>query len=265
MVLQAVFDSVGNRLPACNRWYTFAESLEVQCLGAVLHKILPRVLRLALEVDESLLVEAEGDNNDGEVAAWRIHAARKAKQCLEFMVETARTPQDLCIAAVATTPLDKLSARLQHLDTVGSSLAELADGRPKGLLAKCQRHFWRLMGQLYSEVPSELGAVDHHFRSPGDLPDQARSVILGLAASVWSRLEVGLASKTDSKLKELVSARLGWGGVGRGVGGNIALVWRMHAVHPLQHNGELSLTREPRFVLMLSDTIWSGHLSSQVP
>ena len=191
--MEFLFERAGTQRPSTSRWYTFPEALAVQSLGFVCHRILPRTLSRGLEPEED--EDDAADAGDGEeVSAWLIYANRKMKQCVDF-VEDPESAEAVCLATLLSMPLDKVSARLQHLDDVGSGLGELTMDR--GLLEACQREYFCLMDGMFGSdrfgsdcQDKRLEALDHHFGSPDGLASRARGIILSLAANVWVRLEL---------------------------------------------------------------------------
>ena len=104
-------------VPAESRWGTFGPSLALQAAGHLCHRILPRVLRRAFANAEQLR-----DGGGDDVADFRAHITKKTKQRVEFH-SSQDTLHTLLVALLATEPLDKLSARLQHMDhRIGSVL-----------------------------------------------------------------------------------------------------------------------------------------------
>ena len=108
-------------LPATNRWYTFAGSLEVQTLLSLLSGILPRVRRRARQ-HAAPAPEDAADLPDNELP-YPAMRNQKDRKSAEFLCADS-TPMTLAVACVATEAVDKLSNRLQHLDHVGNSLGE---------------------------------------------------------------------------------------------------------------------------------------------
>jgi hypothetical protein len=107
-------------------------------------------------------------------------------------VEEDQSPETVCLAALATIPIDKLSARLQHLDHCGGSLAELT--QEHGLLEQCQKQYFSLLQGLYPTHPDmrdrRFEALDQHLSSPAGFASRVRGIVLRLAAMVWGRMEV---------------------------------------------------------------------------
>ncbi len=97
-----------------------------------------------------------------------------------------------CIAVVATAPVDKVSAQMQHLDYNGSGIAEVTL-KERGMLSACQVHLWELLNDWYEARHSnKFAGVARHLSYPVDFPDEARRAVLELAAQVWARLEAGV-------------------------------------------------------------------------
>ena len=55
-------------------------------------------------------------------SSWKEYCSKKERDSAEFLGDMPRTAQVLTMAVVATEPVDKLSARLQHLDAHSDSL-----------------------------------------------------------------------------------------------------------------------------------------------
>ena len=151
-----IFDELGKKLPSCIKFYTFPVHLERQGLGMMLHDSLSRVLRSAFERQEA----GEEQETDGDIAAWKLYAMRLLNRSLDF-ADDESSRMFVASACAVTTPLDKLSNRLQHLDSVGSGIMELVS--PTGLLHECQIHLWALLND-WSELEhsSDLDTLDHH-------------------------------------------------------------------------------------------------------
>jgi len=110
-MLAFLFQDLGAQRPSTIRWYTFPITLALQSLGFLLHRIMPRVLSAALDVDgDEGNGNADAEGGD-EVSAWRVYNSKKTRQCLAF-VEEDQSPETVCVAASATIPIDKLSGRL---------------------------------------------------------------------------------------------------------------------------------------------------------
>ena len=75
-------------------------------------------------------------------SSWNEYCSKKERDSAEFLGDMPRTAQVLAMAVVATEPVDKLSARLQHLDAHSDSLREVLDDE-RGPIRECQRHLWQ--------------------------------------------------------------------------------------------------------------------------
>jgi hypothetical protein len=62
-----------------------------------------------------------------EKSPYHAHISKQAKQAVEFLGDPLEASLLLCRALVASEPVEILSSRLQHLDDVGGSMAELVD------------------------------------------------------------------------------------------------------------------------------------------
>ena len=185
--MEFIFERAGTQRPSVVRWYTFPESLAVQSLGFVCHEVMPRTLLRALVPEEE--ANADAADGDDEVSAWHIYANRKLKQCISFM-EDPQAAETVCLATLLSMPVDRLSARLQHLDDVASGLGELT--MEGGLLYACQHEYHGLQTGLFGNASEDkrLEALDHHFRSPAGFASRAHGIVLSLSANVWVRLEL---------------------------------------------------------------------------
>jgi hypothetical protein len=143
-----------------------------------------RVLLQALKEPEE---ESDGDAED-EARAFRILAGRKLKKCRAFLGDES-CARSLAIASVGTAPLDKLSSRLQHLDSVGSACAELS--MPRGVLYTCQTHLWSLLNDWSLMRHSDKWqVVVSHLGDAATLQQESRLALLSISGHVWSRLEL---------------------------------------------------------------------------
>jgi hypothetical protein len=134
-----------------------------------------------------------GDGGDDGGEDFHQQANKKRRQSLEFLLTGASAMLTLGTAAIAEAPIDCLSNRLQHLDSTGGAMMELTQHGPEGCLAQCQRKYWEVNnpwseGSCNSHLPTLLW----HLGSEPDLHvvDELRSRTVGLAAAVWSRLEL---------------------------------------------------------------------------
>ncbi len=93
--------------------------------------------------DVRLEAAADADADPNSASAYRIDAHKKAKKALAFHGDPTAL-QTIGLALITTQPLDKLSARLQHLDANSESLRELV--AVKGPLVDCQHYLWDVLG-----------------------------------------------------------------------------------------------------------------------
>ena len=91
----------------------------VQVLPAsCMHGVLPLVVKRTFEADEA-------DQQPDEVAQDYHKVAKRKAQAFAFFEDERSAKMILGTALVAIAPADRLSLRLQHLDTRGSSVMEL--------------------------------------------------------------------------------------------------------------------------------------------
>ena len=147
LVFDIIFAKLNTKVPSVSRWHTFRERVEIQALGMLLHSIMPRVLCRAFQPQggaEELMDPL--DDLQVDVSAWRVYATRKMNQSNAFMADET-SPMRLSLAAVASEPLDALSARVQHLDKVGSSVSEVV--KPYGgIVCDAQTHLLAALERL---------------------------------------------------------------------------------------------------------------------
>ncbi len=109
-------------------------------------------------------------------------------------MEEDQSPETFCLVALATIPIDKLSAHLHHLDHCGGSLAELT--QEHCLLEQCQKQYFSLLQGLYPTHPDmrdkRFEASGQHLSSLAGFASRVRGIVLRLAAMVWVRLEVNV-------------------------------------------------------------------------
>lgn len=122
LLAHLVFRRLGAKVPASNRWYTFAPSLCTQSLGLLCHGILRRVIFACAFGGFDAELEAEYAENSA--MAWKSYVTRKHRTSADFLADYPENAQVLAIACVVTEPVDKLSARLQHLDHHSCSAQE---------------------------------------------------------------------------------------------------------------------------------------------
>ena len=97
----------------------------------------------------------------------------------------------LGVAAVTIAPLDHLSFRLQHLDHQGGSCLELVDRSDGSPLLECQRAHWGLVNSWYANAESsQLASLCWYFDDATHVQTIGMQACVGLAASVWVRLEL---------------------------------------------------------------------------
>ena len=161
LLAEAWFGPLGKKLPAQNRWHTFGPTLQVQGGGHLCHAILPRVLARALRVEAGV-----GDNDDVDESSYQVYMNAKARKSKEFN-EGEHVVETLGIALLGSEPVDKISARMQHLDKEMSSLRELV--RPDGPLVQGQAHYWALLNPESASVhaqkiPAILRYVPEHHK-----------------------------------------------------------------------------------------------------
>jgi hypothetical protein len=60
-MLEFLFQDLGTQRPSTIRWYAFPITLALQSLGSLLHRIMPRMVSAALDVD--------GDEGNGNADA----------------------------------------------------------------------------------------------------------------------------------------------------------------------------------------------------
>ncbi len=180
LLIEMWFGPLGKRLPAENRWYTFRVTLQVQAGGHLCHKILPRVLQKVFGDRAQQEPDIPGDEDD--VDDFTVDRTKKSKKSLAFHSDDV-TMETLTIALLASGPVDKLSARIQHLDTTGDSMRELV--AEPGLLGQTAKDLWRIIHgdaaiSLLSHVlPVLLCRVCWALRV----------ATMEIAAGLWSRLE----------------------------------------------------------------------------
>jgi hypothetical protein len=187
LILKVFFAQLGVDLPAANRWYTFSPHLARQCGGLLCHSILPRVAKRAFIVDPA--------SNDDDDDSYHGHANKQKQTSVDFLSDERAAIELLGVALLGVAPLDQLSHRLQHLDFHRGSLAELSDFSAKGVLRVSQVHLWQICNPWFdSERNRFLPALQWHLEARGSNADlvlnSVRSTCVGLAASVWSRLEL---------------------------------------------------------------------------
>ena len=150
LLSKAIFEPLGKKEAAANKWWTIASTLENQGLGQLLHDILPRV------VTKARVGQHDQDHLDEQARAnpnlwYTAFSGAKAKQSFEFLNDQPFSKHTCACLLVHCEPLDHLSNRMQHLDAKQTSVQEqkqsdrgtwqetLKDG---GLLDECVKHLW---------------------------------------------------------------------------------------------------------------------------
>ncbi len=187
VIMQGFLLSLGKDLPAANRWYTFSKHLARQTGAVLLHRVLPRALERAVELLGRQMVSADDDQDD-----WRSMVAKRLRSAQEFMADQPATAQLLSTALVISEPLDRLSARVQHLDAHGMTMAELCVER--GLLYQCQAHLWQLLNP-WRAIPKRgeyVKALWFHLKLQGVnrniLVDGTRAAAVEIGCQVYARM-----------------------------------------------------------------------------
>jgi hypothetical protein len=186
VLCQAIFNRLGCKVPAANRWYTFPVALCTQALGLMCHGILHKVVAAS---SLGIFKEELAADMDYPNQSYKQYCAGKERQATDFLTDFPENVILLANAVVTSEPLDKLSNRLQHLDTCGRAWQEVIG--PQGLIAECQRRLCSL-GQPWGEeeVSWQLPMLLHHFPDYKDrvVEDMLR-VTTSLGANVWARLK----------------------------------------------------------------------------
>lgn len=116
-VLEALLcDRLGERVPSTNKWWTMGPTLEAQCLGLVIHRVLSRLSDLSSNRTNAVQVR-EGAAEDS-IEAFRLYNSRKDAKSRAFL-GSLEAPWVLSIACAAGEPMDHLMARIQRLDECG--------------------------------------------------------------------------------------------------------------------------------------------------
>ena len=187
---KAWFDALGSYLPSTTRWYTLEPSLILQTGGMLCHGILTRVLLKLFDVKDDDALER------ANASAWVVHANQKMKHSIGFMTDQPATLRVLSNALLVTEPLDKLSARLQHLDDAGHSLRELM--MEEGPAFQCQRHIWSLLNPWSGEHHAyKSKCMLRHLEGFAGMPighhqeryDEMRALSLDVGFAVASRMQ----------------------------------------------------------------------------
>ena len=194
---EAWFEPISENIPSIARWSTFGDCLPEEVGGMLCHAILPRVMGI---VEAELAGEQLEDNaeNDDNLDSWQVHITKKLQKAFATLSDQPATTQVWSTALFATEPIDYLSNRLQHLDTVGSSLKELVS--ENGLLTQFQEHVWFLLNPWSAEESRHSqklwGIFSYLQRMCGaDFDGKAcisdlRGYLLSVASAVWARLQL---------------------------------------------------------------------------
>ena len=182
---EAIFSKLGEVVPSTHRWHTVGPALETQCLGMVCHNVLGRVFNMTTGLDPDDDPEA-ADQDDQE--SWNKFCAQQKKKASTFLGDIPKTEQYLMVACMASAPVDRLSARMQHLEHHSHALTELP-----GLVDECSKHLWL---QLNSDKSDNAGkhvhTIIHQFES-ADLTESTRrtasETTVCIAAQCWARME----------------------------------------------------------------------------
>ena len=131
-------------------------------------------------------------------SSWKEYCSKKERDSAEFLGDMPRTAQVLTMAVVATEPVGKLSARLQHLDAHSDSLREVLDDK-RGPIRACQRHLWTLANSpARTPQAARTTAVgmllDFFHEDKAEVFDELVKITIGLSAKIWARFEVLLCS-----------------------------------------------------------------------
>ena len=151
-----------------------------------MHRVLPRIVVAAFTSDP-----VDGGDED----SFHAMANKNKQSSVEFLTEP-KAPMTLGVAAITVAPLDHLSFRLQHLDHQGSSCLELVDRTDASPLLECQRAYWGLLNSWHAtEGSSQLASLWWHLESSADVDagevfEASMQACVGLAASVWVRLQL---------------------------------------------------------------------------
>jgi hypothetical protein len=110
-------DSLADKVPSSHRWYTIGPTLEAQCLGLLLHKILRRVSE---QCGGSYNQRAEVEQNapEGSQEAFKTYRAKKDRRSQKFL-GSIEADVTLTLACIASEPVDHVTSRLQTLDHSG--------------------------------------------------------------------------------------------------------------------------------------------------
>ncbi len=122
LLAELVFNRLGEKVPAANRWHTLAPTLCSQSLGLFCHGVLRRVIHGCAfgSYDDQL----QAEHPEGSAMAFQAYVTHKHRTAADFFTDYPHNAQLLGIAVVVTEAVDKLSARLQHLDHHSCSAQE---------------------------------------------------------------------------------------------------------------------------------------------
>jgi hypothetical protein len=129
-----LLDRLGERVPSANRWHTFGPALETQGFGLVCHNILVRLSEVIAK-----LPNATPDLAAAEDMSFQAYRAAKDRRAGSFLQDPLSS-RVVGLACATTEPIDKLSARLQHLDHTSHSVTEISD-----LVKECQSSLYALV------------------------------------------------------------------------------------------------------------------------
>jgi hypothetical protein len=145
LLMSVLIDRLGETVPSENRWHTFGPSLEIQTFGVLFHGLLSRLAEVvngSVNALKNLDASIEAGNE------FQVYRAKKDRKCATFLMDSS-TPVTIALAAVASEPVDHLSARMQLLDHQGHGVTELV---ADDLLLDCQRAFWAITHPLLNPL-----------------------------------------------------------------------------------------------------------------
>ncbi len=153
---EMVISQLGALIPAANRWYTFAPSLEVQALGLLVHGFMAKVTQ-RLTLGTNVAPPAGDDDDEADAATdYKVYLSRKQRQSQAFLCEP-ETPKLIAVAIAVTEPCDRLSSRMQHLDSLSHGFSELAD--PNGPVHECLVGLSNLACPSIESSPGHLDVI----------------------------------------------------------------------------------------------------------
>lgn len=196
LLVRAVLDRLGARIPAQNRWHTLSPTMCTQGLGVMLCRYLPRLMQALSEVDEA---PAEHDIPDWRLS-YREYCTKKSEVARVFLSDMPATGMLLAVACCVTEAPERLSARLQSADETGHSMHEML--MRDGPLQKCQQHLYYLLQPddraQAGDGPAtrssrHVGAILHHFEQHiprQEILDELQRTSIAISAICWSRIEL---------------------------------------------------------------------------